>query len=158
MDLVQFIRDRLNNDEQVARAAMWDEQSDTWTARPPQARYEQYIVADYCDDGVVVVTPENADADGVGQHIARHDPARVLAEVDAKRRTLDLHGIVHRNIGWRDADGEAEYAELPVCGHCVPKHTHYLTREGVAEGPCTTVRLLGLPHADHLDYRDDWRP
>ncbi|MFI2084332.1 DUF6221 family protein [Streptomyces rubiginosohelvolus] len=88
-DLVQFLRDRLDEDEQAARAATWDEQSDVWTARPPQARYEQYIVADYLDDGVVAVTPENADVDGVGQHIARHDPARVLREVEAKRRILD---------------------------------------------------------------------
>jgi hypothetical protein len=31
----------------------------------------------------------------VGEHIARHDPARVLREVEAKRRIVDLFGPRH---------------------------------------------------------------
>jgi Family of unknown function (DUF6221) len=87
-DLIASLRAQLTKDKQIAWAACWDEQSAAWTARPPQASYERYTVVDYLDDGVVVVTPENADADGVGKHIDRYDPARVLAEVAAKRRTL----------------------------------------------------------------------
>ncbi|WP_405549704.1 hypothetical protein [Streptomyces microflavus] len=55
---------------------------------------------------------------------------------------LELHSIVHRDIGWQDADGETTYAELPVCGHCVPKNAHYPSRQDVPEGPCLTVRRL----------------
>jgi hypothetical protein len=85
------------------------------------------------------------------------EPARVLADVDAKRRIIDEHAIVHRNIGWL-ADGDEEYGEIPVCGRCVPKHSHYSRRADVPEGWCRTLRLLALPYADHPDYRAEWRP
>lgn len=98
-----------------------------------------------------------ADRGGVAQHAARHDLARVLREVEAKRRIVELHGIVHRNIGWLEG-GDDEYDEIPVCGLCVPKHSHYRRREDVPEGPCPTLRLLALPHADHPDYREGWKP
>lgn len=90
-ELVRWLREQLDEDERTARAACWDEQPDVWTARPPQGRHERYTVVDYLGDGVVVVTPENADADGVGQHIARHDPARVLRETEAKRQIIEQH-------------------------------------------------------------------
>ncbi|MEU2185214.1 DUF6221 family protein [Streptomyces thermolilacinus] len=139
--LVEFLRARLDEDGQAARAAMWDDdQSAVWTARPPQASYEQYIVADYCDDGVVVVTPENADADSVGEHIARHDPARVLAEVDAKRRILDEF-VTSQN------ERDEEYDE-----------TFGLTDWEFEPTALPLLRLLALPYADHPDYRDEWRP
>ena len=88
-DLAAWLRQQLDEDERLARAACWDDQSDVWTARPPQARYEQYTVEDYLGDGVVVVAPENADTDAVGQHVAEWDPARVLRAVEAKRALLD---------------------------------------------------------------------
>ncbi|BBB01102.1 hypothetical protein RVR_8357 [Actinacidiphila reveromycinica] len=97
-DLLAFLRARLAEDEAVARAAMWDDgPSAVWTDRPPKDRYERHTVTDYCDDGVVVVTPENADAVGVGPHIARHDPARILAEVEAKRQAVDRYAWLHEH-------------------------------------------------------------
>ena len=67
-------------------------------------------------------------------HIARHDPARVLAECEAKRRIVEIHG-----------NGDA------WCDYCA----------GYAEGmqdECHTGRLLALPYADHPDYREEWKP
>jgi hypothetical protein len=87
-DLVAWLRAQLDEDERLAQAACWDEQSDAWTARPPQASYEQYTVTDYLGDGVVIVRPENADDDGVGKHVAEWDPARVLREIDDKRQLI----------------------------------------------------------------------
>lgn len=78
-------------------------------------------------------------------HILRNDPSSVLRRCEADRKLIDLHGIVHRNIGWLEWDeGEhAEmYAELPVCGLCVPKHSSFPRREDVPEGPCRTVQLV----------------
>ncbi|WP_405549706.1 DUF6221 family protein [Streptomyces microflavus] len=135
-DLLQFLHDRLTEDEQAAHAATWDDQSGTWTARPPRASYERYTVVDYCDDGVVAVTPENADADGVGQHVARHDPDRVLREVEAKRHILDSHipdaasADEQINEEWRSGSALAD----------------------------DLLRLLALPYVDHPDYKDAWRP
>ncbi|MFW3473639.1 DUF6221 family protein [Streptomyces microflavus] len=141
-DLVQFLRDRFSEDVSEALGGADD---GTWTA-------DGGSVYDGHPTRVIVGYTEHA------KHIARHDPARALRDAEANHQILDLHGIVHRNIGWRDADGETEYGEIPVCGLCVPKHSHYLTRQLVPEGPCATVRLLALPHANHPDYRTGWRP
>ncbi|MDT9688182.1 DUF6221 family protein [Streptomyces sp. P9(2023)] len=68
-DLIAFLRARLDEDEQTARAA-----SDGWYLYDPE-------------QAIAFVPVEDT------QHIARHTPARVLAEVDAKRRILnDLWG------------------------------------------------------------------
>jgi hypothetical protein len=76
------------------------------------------------------------------EHIARHDPARVLAEVDAKRRILDEHKTydVHSGFG---------------CGICAFNGWDKVIEP---EGWCTTVRLLALPYADRLGYRSEWAP
>ncbi|MFD9256943.1 DUF6221 family protein [Streptomyces sp. NPDC059538] len=143
--LVQFLRARHDEDEEAARRA-----GDSFRQ--------------IGDTGVIVATEgdraeECATANwaGIAEHIARHDPARVLAEVDAKRRLVELHGIVHREIGWL-ADGEEERGEVPVCGHCVQRNAHYLSRTDVPEGACTTLRLLALPDSSHPDYKPEWRP
>lgn len=91
-------------------------------------------------------------------HIAEHDPDRTLQDLNTKRSILELHAIVHRDISWLANDGAEETAELPVCGHCVPKHSAYQRRKDIPEGPCRTVRLLGLPYADDADYQEAWRP
>jgi hypothetical protein len=61
-------------------------------------------------------------------------PARVLAEVEAKRKIVDL---------WEDP-------------YEVPEHE----RERYFEAERTTeiLRLLALPYARHPDYDEAWRP
>lgn len=111
-DLVQFLSDRLNDDEQTARAA-----GDGWYGYEPEQQ-------------IAFVPPEDS------RHIARHDPARVLRDIEAKRQLLDRYAEVASN----DIDEPYEYAY------------------GWANGLGAAVRLLALPYADHPDYRDDWRP
>lgn len=62
--------------------------------------------------------------------------SRVLAECEAKRRIVELHdgGIVEGQQQTHECDG-----------------TH-----GVIE--CGTLMALALPHADHPDYLEEWRP
>ncbi|HZF92056.1 DUF6221 family protein [Streptomyces sp.] len=67
-------------------------------------------------------------------HIASHGPARVLREIDAKRRILVEHAL----NGW-------------VCTTCD-------TGEVEQVFPCPTLRILALPYADRSGYRDEWRP
>ncbi|MER6956021.1 hypothetical protein [Streptomyces sp. NPDC000618] len=50
-----------------------------------------------------------------------------------------VHMLVHRQIGWLE-DGEEQSAEIPVCGACVPRNSHFQRREDVPEGPCQTMR------------------
>lgn len=77
-----------------------------------------------------------------GQHIARlSDPARVLAECEAKRRIvefaeeatcLDAQVDNERRLGARDMQTE------PYLGNSI-------------------LAALALPYADHMDFREEWR-
>lgn len=71
--------------------------------------------------------------EGVALHVARHSPARVVAEAHVKRRLLELHSRMNGT---------------GVCQAC---------GERVRDGGCTTLRLLAMPYADHPAYRTNWR-
>lgn len=82
------------------------------------------------------------DIDGSPEdtHIARHGPARVLAECETKRRVVELHSIDHP---------------------CLRNGTEtYMFRTPASEipDPCDTLRLLALPYADRDGYREEWKP
>lgn len=68
----------------------------------------------------------------VGGHIVRHDPARILREVEAKREIVRQADLYLCDSG-------------PGCGYRT-KHGH------------SVLRLLALPYDDHPDYREEWRP
>lgn len=136
--LADWLLVQLAADEQVARADM--------------SRYTYEV-------GLAFITDEATDGhlEAIRAHAALWDPARVLADIDAKRQLLDEHYEVHRDIGWLH-DGDEASDELPVCGCCVPKHSHFRTRTDVPIYPCRTVRLLALPYAGRDGYQDSWRP
>ena len=115
-DLVQFLRDRYDEEARDAEAA-----GDSWYGYEPEQQIAFVSVAD-------------------ARHIARHDPARVLRDIDAKRQLLELHALEYRDRPERVL-GESDD---PFCTECVGETF-----------PCATLRLLALPYAD---YRDDWRP
>ena len=81
----------------------------------------------------------------IAGHIARHDPARVLREVEAKRQIVDEH-----------------WPELGNCPRCVkepPERDDEGGRLFVATAhPCATLRLLALPFSDHPDHQQEWKP
>jgi len=62
-------------------------------------------------------------------HMTRWDPARVLREVAAKRRIL----------------------ELGICCACAVEKQPCDHRDA-------TLRLLAFPYSTHPDYRQEWRP
>ena len=47
---------------------------------------------------------------------------------------LSDHYPVWREIGYADGDDTA-YAEIKVCGICVPKHSHFRSRAEVPDWP-----------------------
>lgn len=91
------------------------------------------------DDNVII--GEDCVGMSEGSHIVRHDPARVLRRVARDRKLLELHYLIHRDVGWME-DGDETTAELPVCGHCVPKHSWFKTRAEVPTYPCATVSII----------------
>jgi hypothetical protein len=80
MSLVEFLRARLDEDELDAQAAYDGDGYREWDI--PCTGVVQVAGGDL--DGLVVA-PRNAAI-----HIASHDPARVLADVAAKRAIVDL--------------------------------------------------------------------
>ncbi|TXS19591.1 hypothetical protein EAO71_33810 [Streptomyces sp. ms191] len=160
MDLVEFLNARLDEDERVATAAHWDGHPDEtcWSVYLGDQEWHErrMVVLDHEDNGVALVSDlatdeagrafgvaiaasESSDEDAIARHIARFDPQRIAAEVDAKRRIL----VEHRQ------DSLPNGIDLNECATC----------GGVNEAwPCLTLRLLALPYAQHPDYDESWRP
>jgi hypothetical protein len=101
-DLVEFLRAALDEDEQVARVAAhggrWRyETGDSvgaWTLYDEHWNIASMTTYDtesynYAERMPAFRPPTYIDPDAIGSHIARHDPAQVLAEVKAKRAILD---------------------------------------------------------------------
>ncbi|MFJ9448175.1 DUF6221 family protein [Kitasatospora sp. NPDC101235] len=131
-NLVTFLRARLDEDEQAARAATpgpWTVDSETYAAAIHGAGHAD-VIAGGRWGGEASVFESTEDA----LHIVRHDPPRVLAEVAAKRRILDQHRGLESMTG-------------PNCSTCC-----------IESWPCPTLRLLALPYANHPDYRPEWAP
>lgn len=78
--IVEFLTARLDEDELIARAA---------SERAPWSHHADDYWMITGTDGDVVVYDESAPTAAEAAHIARHDPARVLAEVAAKRELLE---------------------------------------------------------------------
>ncbi|MFF5972241.1 DUF6221 family protein [Streptomyces sp. NPDC012769] len=158
MDLVEFLTARLDEDERVARdarPAQEDPSSGTWIAythdpgpADPQEGPVALVGAVPDDpsstggmDWAVCETGQGARAGAISAHIARHDPARVLAEVDAKCRTLARHALSPA-----EGDPERPWDNVDDCQY-----------DG-DPWPCDDLRDLALPYADHPDYEEAWRP
>lgn len=135
--LVAFLLARIAEDEAGARKATGEH----WRWVDPGGDVKQALVTDgwnpQADWTVLPVAqgdayPLRTDA----THIARWDPARVLAESAAKRRIVAQH----------------PYAGLlsapEACGRCATN----------PPAACPTLRLLALPFADHPDYQQEWKP
>jgi len=116
-DIVAFLRARLDEDQAVAQSAT----PGPWVRDAldvvPEGEHSGHTVAEECHG--------DADAD----HISRHDPAHVLADIASKRLIID---VVPPPPG----------AEVPDTGSA----WDYI------------LRLLTLPYATHPDYREEWRP
>lgn len=138
MTIIEFLTARLDEDEERARRAT----QGVWKIWGMAVMADQDGTSS-ADTAVDVAHTVMADEHGKprtfdAQHIARHDPARVLAEVEAKRRIVSLH---HEPVSWqpgRDPScSSIDYAEDST--------------------DCETLRALALPYADHPDYREEWR-
>ncbi len=115
-NLVEFLRARLDEDELAARDAI-----------PDDDRWNSAMVAAWERDPVTAT------------HIARWNPARVLAEVEAKRRIIDYcesaieAGGIKPGSTWNDDAAGAEVGEA-------------------------VLHLMALLYAGHPDYDPAWAP
>jgi hypothetical protein len=129
-DLMQFLRDRLAIEEHVAKAAS----PGPWHIN---AEGDEVLAVDdiVVADGFAL---SGRQLRATTEHIARHDPARVLREVDAKQRILD------------DVLPTMQADELRIAGEWG------VGSEPVREASDDLLSLLALPYADHPDYRSEW--
>lgn len=126
--LAAFLRVRLDEEVESARRA-FSGQTDPengWGAYRPAWQQHATITPH------VGIIHEAVQAD----HVVRWNPARVLADIDVKRRI-----VAHMEAILNAAEGDD-----------TPDHYDAL---GSAE---LTLALLAAPYADHPDYRAEWRP
>jgi len=115
MSIVEFLEARLAEDEAMARAA-----SHQKVAGP--------FHGDWRRDSFHLSSMEREDA----AHIARHDPARVLAECAAKRAIIANRERIDRSANedeWSMGYSDANYEAL---------------------------RSLAAVYNSHPDYREEW--
>jgi hypothetical protein len=137
-DLVNWLRAQLDEDAQVALEVSG---SGRWCAYE-ECDADGWTVEDSIGDLSATIGDQ-----AMAWHIAIHDPARVLAEVEAKQRILRIHEGRHecRSTWPPDAAlGEVEWT--------------YGEREYEADEPCPTLSLLALPYAARPGYRPEWAP
>lgn len=131
--ITEFLTARLDEDEAVALAV--DEQYRIWRARKDYIPQLGIFFGRTQAPGYI----DPADA----AHIMRHDPASVLADIEAKRAVIELHKRV-----------ECARGEKEGCEHCGWDDD---CRDCYGYGyPCHTVALLALPYKDHPDYDPAW--
>lgn len=127
VELTDFLLVRIAEDEALV-LDHWDSDGKArvatmWTGGEPG---HTTVASDQRDDAWF--------ADGREVEDARHvqvlfDPARVLAECEAKRRIVEgLRGIAENTVSLSDSS------------------------------PHAVLRHLASVYADHPDYRDEWRP
>jgi hypothetical protein len=156
-DPVAFGTARLDEDEALALAAQVG-QPGTWHATGEDILT---VNPDPHWNGVCVANASGAEA----AHIVRHDPARVLREVAAKRAILTEHKPAWRDVEWpHDENGKGE---AQVCPRCQNAEHGTLEDPGVLpEGfvtsyvlaPCPTLLALLSVYGDHPDYDQEWKP
>ncbi|MEU9670372.1 DUF6221 family protein [Streptomyces bobili] len=122
-DLVQWLRAQLDEDERIARAAEGDPVFDG-----TGIVVERNLAPGFPDRVAGLISP-------VATHIARHDPARVLREIDAKRQALDHYEECARA-------GKGGVAAYRMAAGAVAMQ----------------IAIMALPYADRPGYREEWRP
>jgi hypothetical protein len=123
-NLEEFLLARIAEDKRIAVTAATASGGEEWSA-------------DELSRGL----PETMAA----QHAARFDPARVLAECEAKRRIVLACRESRPQLGFLGTRPPG-MADFPLSPH----DQHQLA--------ALTLAVLALPYADHPEYQQGWRP
>jgi len=139
--MIEFLWAQLDEEAERAQAAGGAE----WSLQ----EHEGDTVLIYSSHGEPVVYDEGWPTQPQARHIVDHSPARVLREVEAKRRAIGAHVADEKGHCRTCAHWGSDWVD----GFKVDR----LSYEGV-RAPCLTLRLLALPYVDHPDYCEEWRP
>lgn len=122
LTVAAFLLARIAEDEAVARASV---------ATFPDADFLRGVLEEYSQPG----SQSHADSPHIAHHIARHDPAHILAECKAKRAMVEMAMAVGRN---------ARLAPMDI---------------GFVNTAMTidrVIRALAAVYESHPDYRPEW--
>lgn len=135
MTIADFLLARYAEDEAAARhAAGW---GGSWVPFPDWGHGAVESV-DSGDDIGIVIYDEGRPTPAQAEHIARHDPARALADIEAKRRIVERFRYISEGGG--------------VIREGSPL-------EGQLHALAWVVTDLASAFADHPDYRaEEWAP
>jgi len=156
MNITEFLEARIAEDEAVAR----DASQGRWEVIP---RGDQPTVQEAGIDAWLAITssdpgrPKDANA----KHIARHDPARVLAECKAKRVIIEQHKdwpvLVERKPEFTEAGNDLHSMTYRVTQEMVwLTEQEYVKKFGVEAPTTNMIRALAAVYADHPDYQQEW--
>lgn len=129
-DLVRWLGEQLDEDERIAR----DADPGPWKSES-LGRHNQAAIKLAAPTSLIQFDGSRAAANGM--HASRHDPARVLREIDAKRRMIDTF--------------TRRYEASKASSTTTATGAHWVML-------ADTLRLLALPYADRPGYREEWRP
>ncbi|MFB7707909.1 DUF6221 family protein [Streptomyces sp. NPDC056105] len=134
-DLAQWLGEQLDDDERIARAATLG----PWV-QSGIGDYGWTVDFGHPGSGVETANTEQGLADA--DFIAAHNPARVLREIDAKRKLLALY-VEHERLDRETFEAEDEHARS-----LVSLRAAYLD----------AVRHHAAVYDHRPGYREEWRP
>jgi hypothetical protein len=135
--LTEFLRICIAEERAEAEAATpgpW-EMDELWDGEP----WEVTIFPERGGSTTVARTWRNDQGKADATHIARWNPKRVIDQLDANLRIVEL----------------AQSAAEERGGNVWPPRVHMT---GMADGLLLALQALALPYADRPGYREEWRP
>jgi hypothetical protein len=143
-DLVAWLRQQLDEDARVAKElAKLRPQWSVGGGYPETGPTRVIGVDDY-----VIVEDDTDWAAEIVTHIARHDPASVLREVEAKRLIIDTA------VWFRDRAAQVEGERV----YDMDDMRENLRLEVTARVLANTLSVIAAVYSDRPGYREEWRP
>lgn len=137
MTLTDFLLARIGDDERTARDAFpapWDYAGQGWVRHG-----DTTIGSDLFPEVLAAEVQRNGD----GEHIARHDPARILAECAMKRRLIEDAADF---VGEMDNE-EMRTNDLYAFGRIQARSRSWQDH---------ILRALAQPYSNHPDFDSSW--
>lgn len=144
-EMIAWLRAQLDAEERIAR----EPTAPNWHYSPPLGGDGYLDFEGSFEVGEQEVETRGFDPDDLA-HIADHDPARVLRQVQAHRAILDEHQPAE---GWAHGPG-TNMDRGQVCGTCAGTD-RFEDLVGVTF-PCATLRLIASIYSDRDGYRQEW--
>ena len=136
VNIAEFLTARLDEDE-AAAVALCGGRTGRWHAYLEGGDDGWAFEAEGGGLGAIV------EDEGLAYYIARHDPARVLREVAAKRQLLEWCAAVTEHFDWATLNQPGSLLHDPNA-----RATNTAT---------LAMQAMATPYADHPDYQEGWK-